>query len=83
MKHLKTYTENQLIKDYLSDDGKILNLSDLDITELPELPQTLKILYCSNNQLTELPELPQTLEILNCYNNQLKELPELPKTIYH
>ena len=78
MKYLKTYNENKLIKDHLSVDGKTLNLNNLSLTELPELPKGLERLYCGNNQLTKLPELPPTLEYLYCYNNQLTELPELP-----
>lgn len=48
------------------------------LTELPELPDSLTYLYCAENQLTRLPELPDSLKGLNCYDNQLTELPELP-----
>jgi len=34
MKYLKTYSENKLIKDHLSDDGKKLNFDYLDLTEI-------------------------------------------------
>ena len=51
MKYLKTYNENQLIKDHLKDNGKTLDLIDLNLTELPELPDSLIDLYCDNNQL--------------------------------
>jgi len=88
MKYLKTYNrmineisvnENQLIKQHLSSDGKSLNIGNLNLTELPELPEGLERLYCTNNQLTKLPKLPKGLERLYCDNNQLTELPELPK----
>ena len=79
MKYLKTYSENKLIKDNLSGDGKILNLADLNLNELPELPKGLEILYCYNNKLTKLPELPEGLKTLKCDNNKLTELPELPE----
>ena len=56
-----------------------LNLADLGLTELPELPSRVRYLDCSNNQLTRLPsELPSGLRILLCSENQLRSLPELP-----
>ena len=58
-----------------------LDLSFLELTELPELPNTLTQLYCHNNNLTKLPELPKTLTTLYCFNNNLTELPKLPKTL--
>jgi hypothetical protein len=58
-----------------------LDLSNLNLTVLPELPDTLTRLYCENNQLTVLPELPDTLTYLKCENNQLTVLPELPDTL--
>jgi len=71
MKHLKTYNENQFIKDHLSGDGKSLDLDKLNLTELPKLPEGLERLDCDNNLLTELPELPKGLERLYCYDNKL------------
>ena len=58
-----------------------LNYNSQNLSELPELPDTLEILYCHNNNLSELPELPDTLETLYCHNNNLSELPELPDTL--
>jgi Leucine-rich repeat (LRR) protein len=62
-----------------------LNLSNLGLTELPQLPPKLKYLYCYGNQLTELPQLvsedPSTLVCLDCRSNQLTELPQLPPTL--
>ena len=71
MKYLKTYNENQLIKDNLSNNGKTLNLFNLNLTKLPELPKGLKYLYCGNNKLTKLPEIPKGLRELYCHDNQL------------
>ena len=86
MKYLKTYNqinleinENQLIKDHLNDTGEFLDIGGLNITELPELPETIKTLFCDRNKLTKLPELPKGLINLYCYNNNLTELPELPE----
>jgi len=58
-----------------------LNLSNLELTELPSLPFNLKWLNCSNNQLTSLSLLPSTLIILNCNNNQLTSLPPLQQSL--
>ena len=64
MKYIKKY---QLFDKVITE----LNLSNQNLTELPELPDTLEILYCHNNKLTELPELPETLEYLECDHNNL------------
>jgi Leucine-rich repeat (LRR) protein len=79
MKYLKKYNEQININDYLSSDGKTLNLYGLKLTQLPELTEGLEYLYCYNNKLTQLPELPKGLETLYCYNNDLTQLPELPE----
>jgi Leucine-rich repeat (LRR) protein len=55
-----------------------LECRENNLTELPELPQSLLWLYCCYNQLTELPELSQKLVTLWCSHNDLTELPELP-----
>ena len=56
-----------------------LNISNLNLTELPDSPlwKEIKKLHCHNNQLTKLPDLPN-VEILHCQNNQLTYLPDLP-----
>ncbi len=51
----------------------VLNVSNMGLTELPELPENLQDLNCINNQLTELPELPENLQKLSCSSNQLTE----------
>lgn len=55
-----------------------LDLSRLELTELPPLPDDLIILRCDSNQLTSLPALPSSLKVLHCHSNQLTSLPELP-----
>ena len=62
------------------DDG-ILGVSWLNITSLPELPETLTELYCENTQISVLPKLPDTLTHLWCWNTQLSVLPKLPETL--
>jgi Leucine-rich repeat (LRR) protein len=46
-----------------------LDLENLELTELPKLPDNLKYLTCSNNKLSSLPKLPTNLEFLNCSSN--------------
>ena len=74
---IKTYFKS------LSDDIVSLNISNKNVTSLPDLTRfkNLKILHCSNNKLTLLPTLPQNLEELNCYDNELTLLPTLPQKL--
>ena len=55
-----------------------LDLSRLELTELPPLPDDLIMLRCDSNQLTSLPTLPSSLRIFHCHGNQLTSLPDLP-----
>jgi len=59
----------------------ILDLSNLNLTELPPLPAALRKLNCGWNKLTSLPELPATLIELCCTINKLTSLPDLPATL--
>jgi hypothetical protein len=52
-----------------------------NLTQLPQLPHSLKILYCNNNKLTQLPQLHHSLEKLICYGNKLTQLPKLPHSL--
>ena len=66
IKEFKIFESNDIITE--------LNYSIENLTQLPELPNSLEILYCKYNKLTELPELPNSLNYLNCSNNNLTEL---------
>lgn len=74
---------NQIISDWIAmgDDHEYLYLSELNLTELPPIPQNVKYLNCALNKLTELGELPPNLRILICANNKLTHLPPLPNTL--
>lgn len=61
--------------------GTALDLSYLNLTELPELPSELLELECSGNRLVRLPTLPSSLCRLNCADNVITELVELPATL--
>jgi Leucine-rich repeat (LRR) protein len=58
-----------------------LDLSYLDLTSLPDLPDNLTELNCNGNKLTILPTLPNSLTELNCDHNQLTNLPYLPDSL--
>jgi hypothetical protein len=66
---------------YNSKHTGILNVSCMDLTTLPTLPDTLIHLDCSFNNLTTLPTLPKTLKYLYCFYNNLTSLPTLPKSL--
>lgn len=59
----------------------VLDLSNLDLTEIPLLPSSLIELRCGTNRLTFLPELPPSLLRLYCSSNQLTFLPHLPSSL--
>jgi len=65
----------------LNNQDDVLDLTDSDLAELPQLPPNLKQLLCSGNKLTSLPPLPDTLKLLICGHNQLTELPPLPDSL--
>jgi len=56
----------------------MLDLSGLDLTELPSIPGNCQILNCSWNNLRSLPPLPNC-RVLFCWNNELISFPALPK----
>ena len=72
LSNLKNYTKLEVFKCY-----------NHNLTELPNLPNSLIELYCSTNELTELPDLPNSLIYLECYYNNLTELPILPNTLIY
>ena len=74
-KHYTMEIALQRIQEYTNG---ILDLSCLQLTELPPLPDGLFGLCCYHNQLTSLPPLPDGLVQLDCSHNQLTSLPELP-----
>ncbi len=56
-----------------------LDLSNLNLENLPVLPANLESLRCNNNELTSLCSLPSNLRYLYCQNNKLTSLPSLPR----
>jgi Leucine-rich repeat (LRR) protein len=71
----------------INNDKFIEGITHLDchnecLTELKDIPSTIKWLDCSNNKLTDLNNLPETLEYLDCSHNPITKLPVLPNLTY-
>uniref|UniRef100_A0A6C0JX15 Leucine-rich repeat protein n=1 Tax=viral metagenome TaxID=1070528 RepID=A0A6C0JX15_9ZZZZ len=58
-----------------------LNISNNNLTILPELPPSLMHLNCSENNITEIFILPDGLLSLNCNNNLLVKIHMVPHTL--
>ena len=55
-----------------------LDCSNNQLTELTNLPESLKYLEAENNQISYIDSFPEKLIIINLKNNNLKRLPQLP-----
>jgi Leucine-rich repeat (LRR) protein len=72
-----TNLDEYLIDGKLPDSLIVINCSNNNLRELPDLPAELIHLNCSDNKLTELPESIEncsSLQSLSCNNNELKTL---------
>ncbi len=70
------------IKNCILNKSTVLDLSHLNLTELPNnLPSNLTTLYCFNNNIEKLDNLPYNLTLLNCYNNKIEKLDNLPPNL--
>ena len=65
----------------ISNNPTWLYISDLRITSLPTLPNSLEDLFCSDTKITSLPTLPNRLKELHCYNTLITSLPTLPDSL--
>lgn len=63
--------------------GKPLNLSNLSLTRLPNIPRGVEILDCSHNSIRKIHSLPKSIKILYCDFNELTYISNLPKNIEH
>ena len=66
-------TEVQTYLDSLPDDVKRIDLSNKNLTELPDLSRFKKLQYleCDDNKLRYLPKFNETLIEIYCDNNML------------
>jgi Leucine-rich repeat (LRR) protein len=71
----------QKIEEYHVNGTKILNLSHMNLHELPNLPDDIIQLDVSYNYITKLPKLPSNLSHLNCSYNSITKLPKLPSSL--
>lgn len=69
------------IADTMTDNFTTLNVSFMNITSLPPLPEHIHVLNCHNTYLTVLPYLHEGLVVLNCSHTLLTSLPALPDTL--
>ena len=61
---------------------QILDLSNLNLDELPKLPENLLQLLCNNNnKLKYINKLPKYLKKINISNNYLESLTHLPESL--
>ena len=52
------------INECIKNGSNKVDLSHMNLVELPKLPNSLKELYCGYNKLTKLPKLPSSLQKL-------------------
>lgn len=60
--------------------GEILNLKNMYLYELPELPDTITALDISNNYITRIDKLPANLTVLAASSNKIESI-KLPDKI--
>jgi hypothetical protein len=60
-----------------------LSCGSNQLTNLPNLPNSIYTLHCGHNDLTSLSTLPTSIASLTCDFNHLTSIPELPDNMYH
>lgn len=65
------------------DNLDILMCMNINLYQIPSLPNSLTEINCSGNHLTSLPNLPNSLQHLDCSNNNLSSLPQLSNSLTH
>lgn len=69
------------IQEWNTDSLDALDLSHLNLDELPKIPDYVTRLDCSFNNLITIKHLPKYLEYLNCSNNNLEHIAKLPSSL--
>jgi Leucine-rich repeat (LRR) protein len=80
LKWLMENTDGVQITDYLDPSIEVLDFSNMELTELPDISKFVKVTRLSANQcgLVKLPPvnyLPKSIEVLTMTGNQIKEVP--------
>jgi len=80
LKWLMENTEGVEITDYLDPSVEVLDFSNMNITEIPDISRFKSVTRLSANQcgIVKLPPvnyLPKSIEVLTMTNNQIKEVP--------
>jgi len=80
LKWLMENTDGVQITDYLDPSVEVLDFSNMELTELPDISNFVKVTRLSANQcgLVKLPPvnyLPKSIEVLTMTGNQIKEVP--------
>jgi Leucine-rich repeat (LRR) protein len=60
---------------------KYVNISNNNLTELPDFPEQLLIIRCEKNSITELPFLNEKLKEINFSENEIKKIPDFPANL--
>jgi Leucine-rich repeat (LRR) protein len=60
---------------------RMLDLSCIDITELPDIPDEVERLTIYGSSITEIKRLPSKLRRFNCSYTDIYSLPPLPETL--
>lgn len=60
---------------------KELDFHEVEIEQIPKLPDSLVKLVCFSGPISALPPLPQTLIFLECSFTQISSLPPLPASL--
>ncbi|TCL02492.1 glycosyltransferase family 32 protein [Sodalis ligni] len=71
----------EIMKECVIQGGSILDLSELDLTEIPVLPAGIKELNVSRNALITLPEIPNGVKKIDASHNRLEQLCVMPSTL--
>ncbi len=70
-----------ILKEFVLKGDAILNLSGLNLAEIPVLPPGIAELNVSDNALTDLPEIPLGVKKIDASHNRLAQLPTMPSTL--
>lgn len=60
-----------------NDTSRVLDLSNLNLDSLPDLPDNIEYLKCNNNYILYINRVPKSLKVLECRNNYILKLEEL------